>query len=84
MTDEITDRCYLDHNATTFTWPDVMGAVHDAMLIDGNPTAQHRDGRAANNLVSKAREAVGLAMGVCAQDVIFTSGGTESDNTAIY
>ena len=84
MTDEITDRCYLDHNATTFTWPDVMGAVHDAMLIDGNPTAQHRDGRAANNLVSKAREAVGLAMGVCAKDVIFTSGGTESDNTAIY
>jgi len=59
MTDEITDRCYLDHNATTFTWPDVIDTVHDA-------------------------EAVGLAMGVCAQDVVFTSGGTESDNTAIY
>lgn len=84
MTDEITDRCYLDHNATTYTWPDVIEAVHDAMLVEGNPTAQHRDGRLANAIVSKAREAVGLAMGVCAQDVIFTSGGTESDNTAIY
>jgi len=84
MTNETHDRCYLDHNATTFTWPAVIDAVHDAMLIHGNPTAQHRDGRSANNLVSKAREAVGLAMGVCAQDVIFTSGGTESDNTAIY
>jgi len=84
MTDEMIDRCYLDHNATTFVWPDVMDAVHDAMLVHGNPTAQHRDGRSANNLVSKSREAVGLAMGVCAQDVIFTSGGTESDNAAIY
>lgn len=84
MTDEISDRCYLDHNATTFTWPDVIEAVHNAMLVKGNPTAQHRDGRLANGIVSKAREAVGLAMGVCSQDVIFTSGGTESDNTAIY
>jgi len=84
MMGEMIDRCYLDHNATTFVWPDVMDAVHEAMLVHGNPTAQHRDGRSANNLVSKAREAVGLAMGVCAQDVIFTSGGTESDNTAIY
>lgn len=84
MTDEILDRCYLDHNATTFTWPDVIDAVHDALQIDGNPTAQHREGRMANSIVAKAREAVGLAMGVCSQDVIFTSGGTEGDNTAIY
>lgn len=84
MTDEILDRCYLDHNATTFTWPNVMDAMHDALLIHGNPTAQHRDGRRANAVVSKARESVGLAMGVCAQDVIFTGSGTEADNTAIY
>ena len=77
-------RTYLDHNATTFTWPNVIEAVAEAMAVDGNPTAQHVDGRAANAIVSKAREAVGLAMGVCAQDIIFTSGGTEADNTAIW
>jgi len=84
MTDEVINRCYLDHNATTFTRPHVMDAVHDAMLVDGNPSAQHRDGRAANSIVSKAREALGQAMGVCAQDIIFNSGGTEGNNTAIY
>lgn len=77
-------RTYLDHNATTFTWPDVIESVAEAMEVDGNPTAQHVDGRAANSIVSKAREAVGLAMGVCAQDVMFTGSGTEADNTAIW
>ena len=77
-------RCYLDHNATTFARPDVVRAVHDAMNLHGNAAAQHRDGRIVSRLVSDAREAVGLAMGVCAQDVIFNSGGTEGDNTVIY
>lgn len=80
----VTHRTYLDHNATTFTWPEVMDAVHDAMLINGNPSAQHADGQRANAIVSSAREAVGLAAGLCAQDIIFTSGGTEACNTAIY
>lgn len=84
MTRNIDDRVYLDHNATTFTWPDVMEAMHDAMQLNGNPSAQHKDGRAANSVISKAREAIGLVMGVCAQDIIFNSGGTEGDNTAIY
>ncbi len=78
------ERVYLDHNATTFIWPEVMDAVHDAMLVHGNPSAQHGNGRAANALISNARESVGLAMGVCAQDIIFNGGGTEGDNTAIY
>jgi len=80
----MTDRLYLDHNATTFTWPNVIEAMTAALEVTGNPTAQHGDGRAANAIVSKAREHVGLAMGVCAQDIIFTSGGTESCNTAIW
>jgi cysteine desulfurase len=78
------NRIYLDHNATTFTSPKVIKAVAEAMAVEGNPTAQHVDGRAANGVVSRAREAVGLALGVCAQDVLFTSGGTEADNTAIW
>ena len=80
----MTDRTYLDHNATTITWPNVIEAMTAALDVTGNPTAQHGDGRAANAIVSKAREHVGMAMGVCAQDIIFTSGGTESCNTAIW
>lgn len=84
MSMNLEGRTYLDHNATTFTWPEVMDAVHDAMLVHGNPSAQHAHGRATNAIVSSAREAVGLASGLCAQDIIFTAGGTEADNTAIY
>jgi cysteine desulfurase len=78
------DRLYLDHNATTATTQRVMDAMTEALRVTGNPTAQHGDGRAANAIVSKAREHVGMAMGVCAQDIVFTSGGTEGCNTAIW
>ena len=77
-------RVYLDHNATTHTPQDVIDAMTSALAVAGNPTAQHGDGRAANAIVSQAREHVGMAMGVCAQDIVFTSGGTESCNTAIW
>ena len=77
-------RTYLDHNATSPIRPEVIEAVTAAMAIEGNPSAQHSDGRVANKLISDAREAVGLAMGVCAQDIIFTGCGTEALNTAIF
>jgi len=77
-------RTYLDHNATSPIRPEVIEAVSAAMAVEGNPSAQHADGRAANRLISDAREAVGLAMGVCAQDVIFNGGGSEGLNTAIH
>ena len=80
----MTERLYLDHNATTFTSQSVIDAMTDALAVTGNPTAQHSNGRAANGIISSAREAVGLAMGVCAQDVVFNSGGTEGCNTAIW
>ena len=77
-------RTYLDHNATSPIRPEVIEAVTSAMDVEGNPSAQHADGRAANNLISNARESLGLAMGVCAQDVFFTGCGTEALNTAIF
>jgi len=77
-------RTYLDHNATSPIRPEVIEASASAMAVAGNPSAQHGDGRAANNLISEARETIGLAMGVCAQDLIFNGGGTEGDNTAIH
>lgn len=76
-------RTYLDHNATSPIRPEVIEATVRAMTVIGNPSAQHSDGRAANKLVSDAREAIGLAMGVCAQDIIFNGCGTEGDNTVV-
>ena len=77
-------RTYLDHNATSPIRPEVIEMTAHAMRVAGNPSAQHGDGRAANKLISGAREAVGLAMGVCAQDIIFNGCGTEGDNTAVH
>ena len=77
-------RTYLDHNATSPIRPEVIKASAEAMAVAGNPSAQHGDGRAANRLISEAREAIGLSMGVCAQDLIFNGCGTEGDNTAIH
>ncbi len=75
---------YLDHNATSPVRPEAVEAMVHALSVAGNPSAPHSHGRAASRLISDAREAVGLAMGVCAQDIIFTGSGTEADNTAIY
>ena len=77
-------RTYLDHNATSPIRPEVIDMTARAMAFAGNPSAQHGEGRAANKLISDAREAVGLAMGVCAQDIIFNGCGTEGDNTAVH
>ena len=78
------NRIYLDNNATAPMHLESIEAMNAAVAISGNPSAQHADGRKANALISSAREKLGLAMGVCAQDVIFTGSGTEADNTAIH
>ncbi|MGB3457357.1 MAG: cysteine desulfurase family protein [Litorimonas sp.] len=75
---------YLDHNATSPAPDAVIDAVADAMRVVGNASAQHAHGRAAAKLVADARDSVGMAMGQCAQDVLFTGSGTEAINTAIH
>lgn len=75
---------YFDHNATTPLDPRVL----DAMLpyLQGayaNPSSLHRYGRAARDAIEAARQPVAALVGAQAQDVIWTSGGTESDNLAI-
>ena len=77
-------RLYLDYNATCPVRPQVKEAMMAALDVAGNPSAQHRHGRSAAQLIGDAREAVALAMGVCSGDLIFNGGGTEGDNTAIY
>jgi len=75
---------YLDHAATTPLDP----AVLEAMLPHlrdtyGNPSSAHAWGRAARAAVETAREQVAAALGVTPLEVLFTSGGTESDNIAV-
>ena len=78
------DPIYLDHNATTPIHP----AVLDAMLPwlrEGfaNPSSDHRGGRRARRALDEAREQVAALVGGTPEGVIFTSGGTESDNLAV-
>lgn len=74
---------YLDYNATAPVRPEVIDLVASTMALVGNPSSVHGAGRKSRNLVEKAREQVAALVGARARDVIFTSGGTESNNQAL-
>lgn len=76
---------YLDHNATTPVDPRVASAMDPFLRISwGNPSSVHSAGRAARRAVEEAREQVGALIGAgAAEEIIFTSGGTESDALAL-
>lgn len=77
-------RVYLDHNATAPMRPEVREALIDLLgRVRGNPSSVHGSGRAARQLLDEARERVAAALGVHEDEVLFTSGGTESNNLAI-
>jgi cysteine desulfurase len=77
-------RIYLDHNATTPVHPLVVDRM-TAVLRDefGNPSSVHHFGQRTKALVDEARSAVAALIGADPTEVIFTGGGTESDNFAI-
>lgn len=78
-------RCYFDHNASTPPSPEALDAFTQASLTAiGNPTSIHADGQAARRIVEQARQDVALLLGCQPKEVVFTSGGTESDNLAIF
>ena len=77
-------RRYLDHNATTPVRPDVIETVAHAMRLTGNASSVHADGQAALRLAETARRQVGKALCARAEDVIFTSCGTEALNLALH
>ena len=77
------DQVYLDHAATTPTRPEVIAAIAEQLAVGGNASSLHTAGRAARRVVEESREAVAAAFGCGPSEVIFTSGGTESDNLAI-
>ncbi len=78
-------RIYLDHNATTPVDPAVVEAMLPYFSGDfGNASSIHTFGQRARAAVETAREQVAALIGARPQEVIFTSGGTESDNHAIF
>lgn len=74
---------YLDHNATSPLRPEAQAAMARALSVDGNALSIHAAGRAARAIVEEAREAVAKLAGAKPSEVIFTSGGTESNWLAL-
>jgi cysteine desulfurase len=74
---------YLDHAATTPLRPAARDAVAEELGRSGNPSSLHAAGRAARAVVEDARERLAAALGAHPSEVVFTSGGTESDNLAL-
>ena len=74
---------YLDHAATTPMLPEAIDAVTATMAELGNPSSLHSSGRRARRRVEESREQLAGAVGARPSEVIFTSGGTESDNLAV-
>ncbi|CAL9541217.1 IscS-like cysteine desulfurase [Nocardiopsis dassonvillei] len=74
---------YLDHAATTEVRPEVIDEVAAGLGSLGNPSSLHGHGRAARRTVEEARERVADALGATPHEVVFTAGGTESNNIAV-
>ncbi|WP_194814799.1 cysteine desulfurase family protein [Nocardia sp. XZ_19_385] len=74
---------YLDHAATTPMLPAAIEAMTAALALPGNASSLHGSGRAARRMLEEARESIAADLGARPSEVIFTSGGTESDNLAI-
>ncbi|HZB51728.1 MAG TPA: cysteine desulfurase family protein [Mycobacteriales bacterium] len=74
---------YLDHAATTPMLPEAAEAVAAAQRDWGNPSSLHAAGRRARRLVEESRERIAAAIGARPYEVVFTGGGTESDNLAV-
>ncbi len=78
-------RVYLDSNATTPLLPEVFEAMRPYFCESfGNPSSIHRYGQQARAAVERARESVAALVGCRAAEIVFTSGGTEGDNLAIF
>jgi len=77
-------RIYLDYAATTPVHPEVLRAMEPYWSEEfGNPSSIHNFGRQARDAIEKARESVASIIGAKPEEIVFTSGGTESNNFAI-
>lgn len=77
-------QAYLDNSATTVCEPRVVEKIVQMMTIDyGNPSAMHNKGVEAENYIKEAKKIISKTLKVQEKELIFTSGGTESNNMAI-
>ncbi|BBY48509.1 cysteine desulfurase [Mycolicibacterium arabiense] len=74
---------YLDHAATTPMHPAAIEAMVGALATVGNASSLHTTGRAARRRMEEAREALAGLLGARPSEIVFTAGGTESDNLAV-
>ena len=78
------ERIYLDANSTTPLLPEVLEAMRPFWIETfGNPSSIHRHGQQAHAAIERARESVARLLHASAAEIVFTSGGTESDNHAL-
>lgn len=78
-------RIYLDHNATTRPWPEVIETVaYHLQHSYANPGSRHAEGRQARKVLESSRETIAAILGAEPDEVIFTSGGTEASNLALF
>ena len=79
----MTARTYLDYNATAPLRPSVRDAMANALSTAANPSSIHREGVAARRVVTTARAKLAAVLNIPAHAVVFTSGGTEANNTVL-
>lgn len=78
-------RIYLDNNATTQIHPQVLDVLSARLReVFGNASSIHSEGQLARRVLEESRESVAALIGSSPREVVFTSGGTESNNAAIY
>ena len=78
------DRIYLDANATTPLLPEVVEAMRPFWIeAFGNPSSAHQSGQRTRSAVEHARTSIARLLNCSAKEIVFTSGGTESDNLAL-
>src|SRR3989442_14014543 len=77
-------RIYFDNNATTRVHPAVLDVLNESLRdVYGNASSIHKEGQTARRCIEDAREPVAALIRATAREIVFTSGGTESNNAAI-
>ena len=77
------NSAYFDHAATTPMLPEAVRSMTAQLAVTGNASSLHGSGRRARRAVEEAREGLAAALGARPGEVVFTAGGTESDNLAV-
>ena len=75
------EKVYFDNAATTQMREDVISSMTEVMTLEyGNPSSTHAYGRSAKSLLENCRKEIAKILNANAGEIVFTSGGTESDN----